>query len=145
MSVPRAGFEAAIAVTGLTKRFGDVAAVHGLSFSVAPGEIFGLLGPNGAGKTTTIQLLLGLTTPTAGDVKVLGLSMPSDRLAILQRVNFSSAYISLPSNLTVRQNLRVFAGLYGCAGLRRRSMRSWSSSRFRIPRRGRPARSLRAS
>lgn len=113
MSVPRAGFEAAIAVTGLTKRFGDVAAVHGLSFSVAPGEIFGLLGPNGAGKTTTIQLLLGLTTPTAGDVKVLGLSMPSDRLAILQRVNFSSAYISLPSNLTVRQNLRVFAGLYG--------------------------------
>ncbi|MEP6769517.1 MAG: ABC transporter ATP-binding protein [Acidobacteriota bacterium] len=113
MPETRAAFEAAIAVTGLTKRFGDVAAVHGLSFSVAPGEIFGLLGPNGAGKTTTIQLLLGLTTPTAGDVKVLGLSMPSDRLAILQRVNFSSAYISLPSNLTVRQNLRVFAGLYG--------------------------------
>jgi ABC-2 type transport system ATP-binding protein len=109
----RAEFEAAIAVTGLTKRFGDVAAVDGLSFSVASGEIFGLLGPNGAGKTTTIQLLLGLTTPTAGDVRVLGLSMPSDRLAILQRVNFSSAYISLPSNLTVRQNLRVFAGLYG--------------------------------
>ncbi|MEO8189529.1 MAG: ABC transporter ATP-binding protein [Acidobacteriota bacterium] len=104
--------DAAISVTGLTKRFGDIAAVDGLSFSVAPGEIFGLLGANGAGKTTTIQLLLGLTTPTAGDVRVLGLRMPSDRLAILQRVNFSSAYISLPSNLTVRQNLRVFAGLY---------------------------------
>ena len=108
-----APFEAAISVTGLTKRFGDLAAVDGLSFAVAPGEIFGLLGANGAGKTTTIQLLLGLTTPTAGQVRVLGLFMPSDRLAILQRVNFSSAYISLPSNLTVRQNLRVFAGLYG--------------------------------
>lgn len=103
----------AIAVSNLTKRFGDVAAVDGLSFSVSPGEVFGLLGPNGAGKTTTIQLLLGLTTPTAGDIRVLGLSMPEDRLAILARVNFSSAYISLPGNLTVRQNLRVFSGLYG--------------------------------
>jgi len=102
-----------IAVRDLTKRFGDVAAVDGLSFSVPGGEIFGLLGPNGAGKTTTIQLLLGLTTPTGGDIRVLGLSMPRDRLAILQRVNFSSAYISLPSNLTVYENLRVFAGLYG--------------------------------
>jgi ABC-2 type transport system ATP-binding protein len=103
----------AIGVRDLTKRFGDVAAVNGLSFSVSSGEIFGLLGPNGAGKTTTIQLLLGLTTPGSGDIHVLGLSMPGDRLAILQRVNFSSAYISLPSNLTVRENLRVFAGLYG--------------------------------
>ena len=103
----------AIAVTNLTKRFGDVAAVDRLSFSVTRGEIFGLLGPNGAGKTTTIQLLLGLTTPTAGDIAVLGMRMPSERLAILARVNFSSAYISLPSNLTVRENLRVFAGLYG--------------------------------
>jgi ABC-2 type transport system ATP-binding protein len=102
-----------IGVRNLTKRFGDVAAVNGLSFSVSSGEIFGLLGPNGAGKTTTIQLLLGLTTPGSGEIRVLGLHMPQDRLAILQRVNFSSAYISLPSNLTVHENLRVFAGLYG--------------------------------
>jgi len=102
----------AIAVRDLTKRFGELPAVDGLSFSVVRGEIFGLLGPNGAGKTTTIQLLLGLTTPTAGDIRVLGMKMPSDRFAILSRVNFSSAYISLPSNLTVRENLRVFAGLY---------------------------------
>ena len=105
--------DAAITIRDLAKRFGDIAAVDGLSFSVAAGEIFGLLGPNGAGKTTTIQLLLGLTTPTAGEIRILGRTMPRDRLAILQRVNFSSAYISLPSNLTVRQNLRVFAGLYG--------------------------------
>jgi ABC-2 type transport system ATP-binding protein len=110
----------AIAVRKLTKRFGDVAAVDGISFSVARGEIFGLLGPNGAGKTTTIQLLLGLTTPTSGEIGVLGMRMPSERLAILARVNFSSAYISLPSNLTVRENLRVFAGLYGVARPRAR-------------------------
>ena len=103
----------AIEIRNLTKRFGEVTAVDRLSFTVARGEIFGLLGPNGAGKTTTIQLLLGLTTPTSGEIRVLGMSMPAQRLAILARVNFSSAYISLPSNLTVRENLRVFAGLYG--------------------------------
>ena len=103
----------AIEIRNLTKRFGEVTAVDRLSFTVARGEIFGLLGPNGAGKTTTIQLLLGLTTPTSGEIRVLGMGMPAQRLAILARVNFSSAYISLPSNLTVRENLRVFAGLYG--------------------------------
>ena len=107
------GGSPAIEVRDLTKRFGDVAAVDGLSFTVSRGDIFGLLGPNGAGKTTTIQLLLGLTTPGSGSIRVLGLSMPKDRFRILERVNFSSAYVSLPSNLTVRQNLRVFAGLYG--------------------------------
>ncbi|HEY6929458.1 MAG TPA: ABC transporter ATP-binding protein [Thermoanaerobaculia bacterium] len=105
--------EPVIQVTDLTKRFGEVTAVDRLTFSVARGEIFGLLGPNGAGKTTTIQLLLGLTTPTSGDAAVLGLDVQRERRRVLQRVNFSSAYISLPSNLTVRQNLRVFARLYG--------------------------------
>jgi ABC-2 type transport system ATP-binding protein len=103
----------AIEATGLTRRFGDVAAVDGLSFTVARGEIFGLLGPNGAGKTTTIQLLLGLTSPTAGEIRVLGLPLETHRREILQRCNFSSAYVSLPSNLTVRENLEVFARLYG--------------------------------
>jgi len=97
----------------LTKRFGEVTAVDRLSFSVARGEIFGILGPNGAGKTTTIQLLLGLTTPTSGEARVLGMDIRTERRKILQRVNFSSAYVSLPANLTVRQNLRVFARLYG--------------------------------
>jgi ABC-2 type transport system ATP-binding protein len=102
-----------VRVSELTKRFGEVTAVDHLSFSVSRGEIFGLLGPNGAGKTTTIQLLLGLTTPTSGEMSVLGLDVERNRRRVLQRVNFSSAYISLPSNLTVRQNLRVFARLYG--------------------------------
>ena len=103
----------AIAVEGLAKRFGDVAAVDGISFRVARGEIFGLLGPNGAGKTTTIQLLLGLTTPTAGRIRILGMPMPERRRAILARVNFSSTYVSLPPNLTVWENMNVFARLYG--------------------------------
>ncbi len=102
-----------IQVEGLTKRFGDVVAVDRLSFEVRRGEIFGLLGPNGAGKTTTIQLLLGLTTPTSGTARVLGWDVTRQRRRVLQRVNFSSAYIALPSNLTVRQNLKVFARLYG--------------------------------
>ncbi len=103
----------AIEVERLTKRFGDLTAVDELSFCVRRGEIFGLLGANGAGKTTTIQLLLGLTTPTSGRVRVLGLELPRQRLAILERVNFSSTYVSLPGNLTVWENLNVFARLYG--------------------------------
>jgi ABC-2 type transport system ATP-binding protein len=97
-----------------------VTAVGGLSFAVARGEIFGLLGPNGAGKTTTIQLLLGLTTPTAGEIRVLGLPLATHRREILRRCNFSSAYVSLPSNLTVRENLEVFARLYAVRDRRRR-------------------------
>ena len=97
----------------LTKCFGDVTAVNALSFAVNRGEIFGILGPNGAGKTTTLQMLLGLTTPTSGDIRVFGLDVRKHRLAILQRVNFSSAYVSLPSNLTARENLTIFARLYG--------------------------------
>jgi len=102
-----------VEVDGLTKRFGDVVAVEDLSFSIRRGEVFGLLGPNGAGKTTTIQLLLGLTTPTAGTIRVFGLDLQRHRRAILQRVNLAAAYVSLPTNLTVWENLNVFARLYG--------------------------------
>lgn len=102
-----------IDVRDLTKRFGTVTAVEGLSFHVARAEILGLLGPNGAGKTTTIQLLLGLTTPTSGEVRVFGRDLARFRHEILKRVNFSSAYVALPSNLPVRENLTIFARLYG--------------------------------
>lgn len=102
-----------IEVRDLAKSFGDFIAVDSLSFSVRAGQILGLLGANGAGKTTTIQLLLGLTTPTRGEIRILGLDMRAHRRAILQRVNFSSAYISLPYNLSVRENMNIFAMLYG--------------------------------
>jgi ABC-2 type transport system ATP-binding protein len=107
------GTGAVLEVEHLTKRFDGVTAVDDVSFSARRGEILGLLGPNGAGKTTTIQLLLGLTAPTSGHVRIFGLDLRSHRRAILQRVNFSSAYISLPFNLSVRENLEVFGRLYG--------------------------------
>jgi ABC-2 type transport system ATP-binding protein len=107
------GNGAVLEVEHLTKRFDGIAAVDDVTFSARRGEILGLLGPNGAGKTTTIQLLLGLTAPTSGQVRILGLELRSHRRAILQRVNFSSAYISLPYNLSVRENLEVFGRLYG--------------------------------
>ena len=109
-----------IEVTQLTKRFDAVTAIDHLSFSVMPGEIFGLLGPNGAGKTTAIQLMLGLITPTSGTVCLFGLDIRKHRRAILQRVNFSSAYVALPTNLTAWENLYVFARLYGLRKPRRK-------------------------
>jgi ABC-2 type transport system ATP-binding protein len=86
-------------VNNLWKRFGTTAAVKGISFAAERGEILGLLGPNGAGKTTTIHMLLGLTSHDEGSISILGLDMPKDRFAILKRVNFASAYVSLPGNL----------------------------------------------
>lgn len=99
----------------LVKQFGDFTALGGLSFRVAPGESLGLLGVNGAGKTTAMNLLLGLTTPTSGEVRMFGKELWKHRIEILKKVNFSSAYTSLPSNLLVWQNLLVFAKLYGVA------------------------------
>ncbi len=102
-----------VRVSHLTKRFGDFVAVNDLSFSIGRGEIYGLLGANGAGKTTTISMLLNLITPTGGEIEILGLQYPKGRDRILSRVNFSSTYVSLPLRLTVWENLRVFAALYG--------------------------------
>jgi ABC-2 type transport system ATP-binding protein len=102
-----------VQVEHLRKEFNGTVAVADVSLSVKRGEIVGLLGANGAGKTTTIQVLLGLTTPTSGKVQVFGQDLERDRIAILQRCNFSSAYTALPSNLRVRENLLVFSKLYG--------------------------------
>ena len=99
-------------VSDLRKTFEGVTAVDGISFEVAPGEILGLLGANGAGKSTTLQILLGLTTATSGQVEVFGMDLNRHRVEILQRCNFSSAYTGLPANLKVWENLLVFAKLY---------------------------------
>ncbi len=109
-----------VQVRNLTKQFGDFTAVDGISFDIRQGEILGLLGPNGAGKTTTIQMLLGLITPTAGSIRMFGLDLTTHREKILQQVNFSSTYISMPFSLTVEENLRVVARLYGLANVERR-------------------------
>ncbi|OGP21678.1 MAG: ABC transporter ATP-binding protein [Deltaproteobacteria bacterium GWA2_55_10] len=102
-----------VEVKGLTKAFnGFKLAVDDISFEMYEGEILGLIGPNGAGKTTTLQMLLGLTTPTAGEIRIFGLDIGSAREEILRQVNFSSSYISLPFSLTVEENLTVFSRLY---------------------------------
>ncbi len=88
------------------------AAVDGLTFTLASGEILGLLGPNGAGKTTTLHSILGLLEPTAGTIRVFGHSPISERIQVVSRLNFASADVELPSNLTVIECLKVFAGLY---------------------------------
>ena len=109
-----------VEVSNLTKRFGEFTAVNGISFEIRPGEILGLLGPNGAGKTTTIQMLLGLVTPTSGSIRMFGRDLATHREEILQQVNFSSTYISMPYALTVEENLKVVGGLYGLTAVRQR-------------------------
>jgi ABC-2 type transport system ATP-binding protein len=107
-------------VSHLTKRFGAFTAVEDVSFHVNPGGILGLLGPNGAGKTTTFHMLLGLITPTSGTVHMFGLDLAVEREAVLQQVNFSSTYLSMPQSLTVEENLWVVGRLYGLSNMRRR-------------------------
>jgi ABC-2 type transport system ATP-binding protein len=106
-------FEPVVEVKELTKVFRSFRAVDNVSFEIYPREILGLLGPNGAGKTTIIHMLLGLTTPTKGDINVFGLDMKRHRKKIIQDVNFSSSYISMPNSLKVKESLKVFARLYG--------------------------------
>ncbi|MGO8799470.1 MAG: ABC transporter ATP-binding protein [Roseiarcus sp.] len=104
---------AAISARRLTKRFGAVTAVDGVSFDIAAGSVTGLLGGNGAGKTTTIGMIMGLVLPTSGSIHVLGADMARERYRALGRMNFESPYVDMPHRLTVRQNLRVFGRLYG--------------------------------
>ena len=105
--------DAAIVVTALRKSYRKVEAVKGISFTVRAGTTTALLGGNGAGKTTTLSMLLGVLTPTAGQIAVLGEDMLRHRHRVLPRMNFTSPYVDLPKRLTVAQNLHVFADLYG--------------------------------
>ena len=103
----------AIEVQALTKSYGASVAVDHLTFSVPAGGTTALLGGNGAGKTTTLSMLLGLLTPTSGSITVLGVDMAKNRWMALPRMNFSSPYVDLPLRLTVLENLRIYARLYG--------------------------------
>ena len=107
----------AIAVDALVKRYKSATAVDGISFRLAPGSVTGLLGGNGAGKTTTIAMIMGLVLPSSGRIQVLGYPMPEQSAEVLGRMNFESPYVDMPMRLTVRQNLSVFAQLYGVADI----------------------------
>ncbi|MEA1978831.1 MAG: ABC transporter ATP-binding protein [Chloroflexota bacterium] len=102
-----------IVTENLIKRFGEFTAVDDVSFAVHPGEIFGFLGPNGSGKTTTIRMMLGLLTPTSGNVEVLGVPVLEQPEAIRSRVGYMSQRFSLYNDLTVLQNLRFYGTAYG--------------------------------
>jgi ABC-2 type transport system ATP-binding protein len=102
-----------VVVDNLTKRFDDVVAVDHVGFAVAASSVTALLGGNGAGKTTTLSMLLGLLLPTAGAISVFGVDMTRYRHRVLDRMNFSSPYVDLPLRLTVAENLKVYAHLYG--------------------------------
>jgi ABC-2 type transport system ATP-binding protein len=110
----------ALEVSQLSGGYGLVQVLHGVDLSVEEGQVVAVLGANGAGKTTPIAILLGLLAPTAGTVRLLGEAMPRHRYRVLGRVNFSSPYVDLPQRLTVAQNLRVYADLYGLRDARAR-------------------------
>ena len=102
-----------IDVENLTKRYGQVQAVNDISFSVGAGEVFGLLGHNGAGKTTTIRILTGRTKPTSGRATVAGCDVQTERDRLKPRINLVFEDQNLYERLTGRENMRLFADLYG--------------------------------
>jgi len=102
-----------IEVKKLNKIYDKIIAVKDLSFVINKGKIIGLLGPNGCGKTTTIAMILGLVKPTSGEIIIKGKNLEKERINLLEKMNFISPYVELPKKLTVEENLKVYAGLYG--------------------------------
>jgi len=105
-----------IVTKGLRKEFHGVPAVERLDLEVHRGEIFGLLGPNGSGKTTTIRMLTGLIVPTAGSATVVGVDVVKSPELVRRRIGYMSQRFGLYDDLTVRENVEFYAGVYGIAG-----------------------------
>jgi len=123
--VPAASTDLAIEARGLTRVFGDFRAADAVSFSVPQGEIFGLLGANGAGKTTVIKMLTGILKPSSGEGRVAGADMRSAGLAIKERIGYMSQAFSLYHDLSVIENIRLYAGIYGLDGRQARRRSDW--------------------
>ncbi|MBS0393045.1 MAG: ABC transporter ATP-binding protein [Proteobacteria bacterium] len=121
VSVEAALADSVIDAVALTKTFGAFTAADRITFRVPQGEIFGLLGPNGAGKSTTFKMLCGLLVPTSGRASVMGIDLGRHAARARQRLGYMAQKFSLYGNLTVRQNLRFFAGVYGLEGGARES------------------------
>ena len=102
----------AVAATDLTKRYGELLAVDRLNLQVREGEVFAFLGPNGSGKTTTIRMLCGIITPSSGNGRVLGFDIASQSESIKSRIGYMSQRFALYEDLTVRENLEFYAGIY---------------------------------
>jgi ABC-2 type transport system ATP-binding protein len=112
---------AIIHASHLSRSFGDLVAVRDVSFDVQPGEIFGILGPNGAGKSTTIRMLCGILDPSGGDGTVVGFDLRREPERIKQHIGYMTQRFSLYEDLTVAENLRFYAGLYGVSRRARRA------------------------
>jgi len=103
-----------IEIKNLVKKFNSTIAVNNISFEIQKNKTLGLLGPNGCGKTTSIGMMLGLITPSSGEIFINEIRLESkNRIKLLSKMNFASPYIELPKKLTVKQNLEVYARLYG--------------------------------
>ena len=109
---------AAIDAENLTRRFDGFTAVDHISFDVEPGEVFGFLGANGAGKTTVIRILTGLLVPTEGSARVAGHDVASEPEAVKRRIGYMSQKFALYDDLTVRENARLYGGIYGLTNRR---------------------------
>lgn len=105
--------ELAIQTRGLCKRFGELTAVNQLDLDIPRGQIYGFLGPNGSGKTTAIRMLCGLLTPSEGDISVLGLQIPRDAEQLRLRIGYMTQKFSLYDDLSVSENMRFMATIYG--------------------------------
>ncbi|MBL6861305.1 MAG: ABC transporter ATP-binding protein [Candidatus Pelagibacter bacterium] len=111
-----------VEVKNIYKKFNTLVAVNNISFIIEKNKTMGLLGPNGCGKTTSIGMLLGLITPTSGQIFIDGIKLePKNRIRLLSLMNFASPYIELPKKLTVKQNLEVYARLYGVRKIQSRT------------------------
>jgi ABC-2 type transport system ATP-binding protein len=102
-----------VEVRSIVRRFGKIVAVDDVSFEIFPGEIFGILGPNGSGKTTTIRILCGLLQPTSGTASVAGIDVVKDPDAVKSRIGYMSQAFGLYRDLSIEENLRFYAGVYG--------------------------------
>nr|WP_319573538.1 ABC transporter ATP-binding protein [uncultured Draconibacterium sp.] len=112
--------ETIISARNLVKRFGHFTANDNLSFEVRKGEIFGFLGANGAGKTTAIRILCGLSSPTSGDVKVAGFDIYHETEKIKKNIGYMSQKFSLYEDLTISENIKLYAGIYGISRKQRK-------------------------
>ena len=111
--------EPVIVTRGLSRHFGSLVAVRDVSLEVAKGEIFGVLGPNGAGKSTTIRMLCGILDPTSGEGRVVGFDIRRDAERVKERIGYMTQRFSLYEDLTVEENLKFYAGIYGVPFTRR--------------------------
>lgn len=107
------GKEKIIAVQNLTKKFGDFTAVKNISFDVYKGEIFGFLGANGAGKTTAMKMLIGISNPTSGKATVAGFDVKEKAEMVKKNIGYMSQKFSLYDDLTIKENIQFFGGIYG--------------------------------